>query len=148
MKNRIILAVISVPALLTGSCMQTATFVKNAPCPASPNCVSTRAPADDAEHFIEPYLLGNETEAAFESLLLYLNSRDDAEILETEEPQYVHAVFVTSLMRYKDDVEFNLSPLSPGTRVDFRSASRLGYSDLGKNRSRMEDIRREWAERQ
>ena len=40
---------------------------------------------------------------------------------------------------FKDDVEFYL-PDGEGT-IHFRSASRLGTSDLGKNRERMEAFR-------
>ena len=52
---------------------------------------------------------------------------------------YVYAEFTTLIMRYTDDVEFYINE---GKKViDVRSASRVGKSDLGKNRSRIEDFR-------
>jgi uncharacterized protein (DUF1499 family) len=47
-------------------------------------------------------------------------------------------VFTSRLLRFRDDVEFLLGP---GDAVQVRSASRLGYSDLGVNRKRVETIR-------
>jgi uncharacterized protein (DUF1499 family) len=54
-------------------------------------------------------------------------------------PDYVYAQATTALMKFTDDLEFwfdNTQPL-----IQVRSASRLGESDLGANRTRMEDIR-------
>jgi uncharacterized protein (DUF1499 family) len=42
-------------------------------------------------------------------------------------------------MKFTDDLEFWFDPTQ--TLIHLRSASRVGESDLGKNRSRMEDIR-------
>lgn len=53
---------------------------------------------------------------------------------------YMHAEFRSRFMGFVDDVEFYVDP--EAGRVHFRSASRLGYSDLGVNRDRMEQIRR------
>jgi uncharacterized protein (DUF1499 family) len=43
-------------------------------------------------------------------------------------------------MTFTDDLEFWFDPTQ--ALIHLRSASRLGESDLGKNRSRMENIRR------
>jgi uncharacterized protein (DUF1499 family) len=51
------------------------------------------------------------------------------------EGDYIHAEFTTLLFRFVDDVEFLIDPAAK--RVDFRSASRVGHSDLGTNRRRM-----------
>lgn len=52
---------------------------------------------------------------------------------------YLHAEFTTALLRFVDDVEFLVEPdeTRTGTWIHFRSASRVGYSDLGVNRKRM-----------
>lgn len=55
-----------------------------------------------------------------------------------EQTNYLHAVATTPLMRFKDDLEFLISP--DEHLIHFRSASRLGKSDLGKNRARMNQI--------
>jgi len=52
---------------------------------------------------------------------------------------YIHAEFTSAVFRFVDDVEFQIDP---DTRlVHFRSASRVGRSDLGVNRERMEALR-------
>lgn len=56
----------------------------------------------------------------------------------TANENYLHAEFVSALFRFVDDVEFLIDP-EAGV-IHFRSASRVGYSDLGANRRRMEEI--------
>ena len=53
---------------------------------------------------------------------------------------YLHVEFTTALLRFVDDVEFLLDP--DKKLIHYRSASRIGRSDLGTNRRRMEMIRR------
>jgi uncharacterized protein (DUF1499 family) len=62
-----------------------------------------------------------------------------ARVVKAEE-DYIHAEFTTLLFRFVDDVEFAIDPVA--RRVDFRSASRVGHSDLGTNRRRMEGLTR------
>ena len=52
---------------------------------------------------------------------------------------YVHAEFRSRVFRFVDDVEFLLDDATG--QIYFRSASRVGRSDLGVNRRRMEAIR-------
>jgi uncharacterized protein (DUF1499 family) len=52
---------------------------------------------------------------------------------------YLQAQAQTRLMRYVDDVEFWANTAT--SVVELRSASRLGHSDLGANRARMEQVR-------
>lgn len=52
---------------------------------------------------------------------------------------YIRAEFVSALFRFVDDVEFYFDDASK--TIHLRSASRLGYSDLGVNRKRIEQIR-------
>lgn len=54
-------------------------------------------------------------------------------ISQTDE--YLYVEFRSFLFRFVDDVEFLLN--AKNRTVDFRSASRVGYSDLGANRKRM-----------
>lgn len=108
------------------------------PCPDSPNCVST---FDTTEvHSIDPVAYEGSREAAMSAILEYLNAPNSEKIQVVESTEeYVHAVFITPVMRFRDDVEFYLPE---GTQtIHFRSASRLGYGDLGKNRERMEAFR-------
>jgi uncharacterized protein (DUF1499 family) len=61
-----------------------------------------------------------------------------AEIVKRE-PGYLYVQFTTRLMKYVDDAEFWFDPDKQVIQV--RSASRLGKSDLGVNRERIEFIR-------
>ena len=51
---------------------------------------------------------------------------------------YLHYEFTSLLLRFVDDVEFLFDEATK--TVHFRSASRTGYSDLGVNRRRMEQM--------
>jgi uncharacterized protein (DUF1499 family) len=103
-------------------------------CPASPNCISSQA--DDEKHRIAPLAFNGDPDAAFVRLKLILGQRKDTKIIE-ESPGYLRVELRTTL--FVDDGEFLLD--RSRSVIHVRSASRLGYSDLGKNRSRMEEIR-------
>lgn len=57
---------------------------------------------------------------------------------------YLHAEFATLLFGYVDDVEFLVDVKAQ--KIHMRSASRLGYSDLGANRSRIEKLKSQFAQ--
>ena len=99
-------------------------------CPESPNCVSSFE--SDAEHGIQPL------QANLQQVERVLLGLVEANIVESRDG-YLYAEFTSRLMRYVDDVEF-LEDSTAGV-IHVRSASRLGYSDLGANRKRIEDIR-------
>ncbi|MFO0209932.1 MAG: DUF1499 domain-containing protein, partial [Pseudanabaena sp.] len=61
----------------------------------------------------------------------------------TAEGNYIYAEFTSKLMGYVDDVEFYLN--ADKGIIELRSASRLGQSDLGVNRDRIETIRAKFA---
>ena len=99
-------------------------------CPESPNCVSSYESSE--EHSIAA-LDGNLNQ--IQQILLTM---DGANIVE-QSSNYLYAEFTSSLMGYVDDVEFLYDAASNTTHV--RSASRVGYSDMGANRGRVEAIR-------
>jgi uncharacterized protein (DUF1499 family) len=103
-------------------------------CPSSPNCVSSQA--DDERHRIAALTFTGDPDAAFARLKLVLVRRGDTTITD-ELPGYLRVELRTAL--FVDDGEFLLD--RSRSVIQVRSASRLGYSDLGKNRSRMEEIR-------
>lgn len=116
--------------------------VKNgllSPCPGSPNCVSSLA--DDPSHGIDPLRFRGDPDAAFARLIQLLKGRSNTVIIE-ESDSYLRVELRTTL--FVDDGEFLLN--RERNVIEVRSASRLGYSDLGKNRRRMEEIRRAFAE--
>jgi uncharacterized protein (DUF1499 family) len=109
-----------------------------AACPGSPNCVSSLAA--EKRHRIAPLAFSDDPLSAFVRLKQTLVRRGDTTII-SESPGYLRVEFHTIL--FVDDGEFLLN--REQRIIHVRSASRLGYSDLGKNRSRMEAIRREFA---
>lgn len=107
-----------------------------APCPSSPNCVSTQA--QDQEHGIAPFRYQVTRAEAMHRLKDVIRSLPRTQLVEENEG-YLHYEFTSLLLRFVDDVEFLFDE---GTKtIHFRSASRTGYSDFGVNRRRMEEIR-------
>jgi uncharacterized protein (DUF1499 family) len=107
------------------------------PCPNSPNCVSTFA--TDELHKIEPFPFGDSPDEALARLKTAILLQPRVQII-TATDRYLHVEFTTALLRFVDDVEFLIDP--DQKVIHFRSASRIGYSDLGANRKRMDAIRR------
>ncbi|MEM9502833.1 MAG: DUF1499 domain-containing protein [Cyanobacteria bacterium P01_E01_bin.43] len=107
-------------------------------CPKSPNCVVSQGDTD-AEHAIAPFSYTGDTAAAMTTLRQVIEAQDGSEVIEQTDT-YLYAEFTSKLMGYVDDVEFYLPADAAGT-VHVRSASRLGQSDLGVNRKRIEAIR-------
>lgn len=114
-----------------------------AECPQSPNCVCTQSAS--REHWIEPLTLatGGEPSEEWNRLGRVVREMSGATVV-TETEDYRHVEFRTPFFGFVDDVELFLAPES--SRVHFRSASRVGYSDLGLNRKRMEELRRRFSE--
>ena len=108
-----------------------------APCPSSPNCVSTKAPPDDAEHRAEPIPFSGEVDGAVAAVLAVLGEAKRTEIRE-QDGTYVRAVVTSAVLRFKDDVEFEVDDAAKV--IHYRSASRVGHSDLGVNRKRMDEM--------
>jgi uncharacterized protein (DUF1499 family) len=106
-----------------------------APCPDSPNCVSTQA--QDVGHRMEPISYNGSAEDAMTRIKSIIASRPRTKIV-TEKEDYLHAEFTSALFRFVDDVEFLIDETNG--KIHFRSASRVGYGDLGANRKRMQAI--------
>lgn len=107
-----------------------------APCPNSPNCVSSFS--QDAAHKIEPLAYNSAPAIAMANLKSAIESLPKTKII-TATDNYIYAEFSSRLMGFVDDVEFLLD--EKANVIHARSASRLGESDLGVNRKRIETIR-------
>jgi uncharacterized protein (DUF1499 family) len=112
------------------------------PCPKSPNCVSSLS--KDESHYVAPLAYETTPEEAREKIISVINSMKRSEIV-TAEMNYIHATFTSALFRFVDDVEFSFDDQKKV--IDVKSASRTGYSDLGVNRKRVEEIRRRFGNR-
>ena len=107
-----------------------------APCPSTPNCVSSRA--DDRAHFVEPLSWEAAREDAVDAAARVL--REMGGEIRTLREDYLHATFTIRGLGFVDDVELVRDAQAGVLHV--RSASRVGHSDLGVNRRRVERIRR------
>lgn len=107
------------------------------PCPPTPNCVASQVDAADADHYVAPIVFVAEAPAAWAVLLDAV--RGGRAAIVVEQPGYLHAEFSSRVLGFVDDVEFQLDPRTK--RIHARSASRLGRSDFGVNRARIEAIR-------
>lgn len=107
------------------------------PASSKPNSVSSQAAAG-SDAAIAPFKVSGDPAAFFAHVVSVVASQKGARIIQ-QTPTYAYAEFTSPLMGYVDDVEFALVP-EQGV-VHLRSASRLGYSDLGANRKRIEHIR-------
>jgi uncharacterized protein (DUF1499 family) len=104
-------------------------------CPDSPNCVSTESYRD--KHSIAPLTFRSSTGDALECLTRIITGMKRAKIVAAD-GNYIGAEFRT-LLGFVDDVELYVDDKSRTIRM--RSASRIGYSDFGVNRRRLEEIR-------
>lgn len=107
-----------------------------ASCPDTPNCVSS---LEEGEAHIAPLETSVPVEKAMDAIRSFLKEQKRCRIV-TDEPAYLHAEFTSLIFRFKDDLEILAPPT--GRVLHIRSASRVGHSDLGVNRKRVERIRR------
>lgn len=112
-------------------------------CPDSPNCVSTQTKKEKAK--IEPMQYKLEDNAAWLLLVDLLKEDKLAKIIK-QENNYIHVAYYTKSKIFIDDVEFLQDKVN--NQFHFRSASRVGHSDLGANRKRMEKIRSVFLDKQ
>lgn len=106
------------------------------PCPGSPNCVGSQDP--DPDHLVAPLPARGPVQETMARLKAAVLAEPRMRVTEEREG-YLRAESTSLLFRFVDDVEF----LYDGTAqvVHVRSASRVGHSDLGANRRRIEKLR-------
>lgn len=107
------------------------------PCPKNKaNCVCSYETGND--YAINPYRFKDGLHKSYQTLLKTLSRFDEATIVQ-QEPHYIRAEFRSRLFGFIDDVEFHF--IDKDKVIHVRSASRIGYSDFGVNRRRVEKIR-------
>ena len=105
------------------------------PCPVTPNCVSSQA-GD-----VEPFRFSGPAGEAWQRLIGAVESLKRSRIVEQSD-QYLHAEITSRVFRFVDDLHCLLLP--DQQLIHVRSASRIGFSDLGVNRRRVEALREIW----
>ncbi len=109
-------------------------------CPDTPNCVNSQA--TDKEHFIEPIHFTGTPKEVQGRLLKTLKAWERTKTTVVQE-DYIRVEFTSLIFRFVDDVEFYFPTAeNEKTIIHIRSASRIGYSDFGANRKRIEQIRK------
>jgi len=114
-------------------------------CTEKPNCICTEYP-DDASHYAEPIVIPSHMDNPEEiSQLVKAVIEEAGGDVQIQSNSYLSAVFESRFLGFIDDVEVRID-LSRG-RIYLRSASRVGYSDLGANLKRVNRLTKLFAER-
>lgn len=87
---------------------------------------------------ISPLALRGDGPATLAKIKAIVEAMPGARVVESK-PDYLYAQVTTQLMKFVDDVEFWFDPAAQVVQV--RSASRVGKSDMGVNRKRVEAVR-------
>jgi len=138
----IIPVILGIAALVVMSCKTPAPTVqlmdgKWRPCPDTPNCVSSES--DVAASRVAPFAFTGAPDKAWDrtrQAVLATGGR-----IQAERDGHLWATYTSRVFRFVDDLELRLEP-SAGV-IHVRSASRVGRSDLGVNRKRVEKLRRQ-----
>jgi uncharacterized protein (DUF1499 family) len=105
-------------------------------CPGSPNCVLSQN--SDPGHAIEPLVFRGDPSRAWRILRDVVLGQPRATLV-ADNGNYLWVEFRSAWWGFVDDAEFYLRPEE--SCIHLRSAARLGYSDFGVNRNRVEKIR-------
>lgn len=116
---------------------QVAPTERMAACPTIPNCVSSLA--RDDRHRVEPFTFEGDPDAAWQRLREVVASLPGTSVV-VDESAYLRAECSSRIFGFIDDMEFALE--RERGRIHVRSASRVGYSDLGVNRRRVGRVHR------
>ena len=105
------------------------------PCSARPNCVCS----EDKElpSYVNPLALSGPADSSWARAKRII--REMGGKIVREDDCYLWATFSTKLFRFVDDLELRMD--EDNEVIHIRSGSRVGYSDMGVNRRRVEDLR-------
>ena len=106
-----------------------------APCPDSPNCISSLS--EDPRHAMPPLPYITSGRESMDRLVQIVQGMNRATIVSAA-PTYLHVEFRSAVFGFVDDVEFVVDDAA--RVIHFRSASRTGWYDFGVNRRRMTQI--------
>ena len=110
-------------------------------CPAQPNCVSS---SSDSDALFAPIPVDPNAGDPLQPVAAIIQSLPRTQIVKQGDG-YLHAVQRSMIFGYPDDIEFYVD--NEHNEIHWRSASRIGYSDLGVNRSRMISILKQYKTR-
>ncbi len=113
-------------------------------CSPFPNCVSTAVSPDDMRHRAEPFAFDGDVPAAKARMKAIVAAMPRTALVEESEDA-LRFTFTSERLRFVDDLEFVF--VAETGWVEYRSASRLGYGDMGANRERVRAIAEAWTPR-
>ena len=111
------------------------------PCPKSPNCVSSLADPEDAEHHVPALALHGDPATAMQRISTVVSAHPRTEVLHLD-AKSLHATYTSKWFRFVDDVHIRLD--TEHSVLQIRSASRVGYDDMEANPDRVALIRADW----
>ena len=114
------------------------------PCPDKPNCVQTYNPTDKS-HFQLPLIFNTDneqTKTAISNAITETGGKIISEKPLSPSGYYLHAEYESDWLKFVDDIEVVIKD----GLIHLRSASRLGFSDMGVNAKRFEAIKANYAE--
>lgn len=107
------------------------------PCPNRPNCVSSLS--DAKSRFVEPLRYKGSTKTARRALMKILREMPGNTVKQVK-GNYIHVECRSRILRFSDDLELFFDETE--SLIHVRSASRVGYWDLGTNRRRVAAVRK------
>ncbi|MDO8704582.1 MAG: DUF1499 domain-containing protein [Sulfuricaulis sp.] len=111
------------------------------PCPGTPNCVNSED--QGKPWYIEPLSFKNPTAESWKNITRAIQEMGGK--VEIDKNGYIRATFMTSVFRFVDDLELRLDKNNAVIQV--RSASRVGRSDMGLNRKRVNELRAKFSQK-
>lgn len=109
------------------------------PCPSSPNCFRSKPQAKRAWKNPLPFIKNKNTST--DSIKSLLDSYDNTQLVGFN-GDTIHYTFTTHIGDFIDDVHFFID--EKNQCIHYRSASRVGWGDFGKNKRRMKKMAKKW----
>lgn len=101
-------------------------------CSSKPNCVCSEH-KDDSIQYIDPIIIDKNTTVDYVTILKDIIS-DMGGNIQVESSDYLAATFTSAMFKFVDDLEIRID--ASQKVIHLRSASRVGYSDMGVNKKR------------
>jgi uncharacterized protein (DUF1499 family) len=105
------------------------------PCPDRPNCVCSED--EDLPSYVKPLVFSGPAKSGWENAKQII--REMGGRIALEDDCYLWVTFSTRIFRFVDDLELRMD--KDNGVIHVRSSSRVGYSDMGVNRRRIENFR-------
>lgn len=111
-------------------------------CSSKPNCICSEY-EQDQKHYVHAIHYSQNDADTIEVLQEIIDKLSgEIQIIENN---YIGAIFESSIFGFVDDLEVRLDP--GHHLIHLRSASRVGYSDRGVNRMRLERLVKQFTEK-